>query len=35
MLTGAQLVPDSGWPCAAKCFIVAMTCFLSRNVPSP
>ncbi len=30
-LTGAQLVPDSGWPCAAKCFSVAMTCRLSAN----
>ena len=30
--TGAQFMPDSGWPCAAKCFSVASTCFLSRNV---
>ena len=25
MFAGAQFVPDSGWPCAAKCFRVAMT----------
>ena len=31
-LTGAQLLPDSGWPWAAKCLSVAITCFLSRNV---
>ena len=28
-------MPDSGWPCAAKCFSVAMTRFLSWNVASP
>ncbi len=27
-LAGAQFMPDSGWPCAAKCFSVAMTCCL-------
>ena len=32
---GAQFMPDSGWPWAAKCFSVAMTCFLSLNVASP
>ena len=31
-LAGAQFMPDSGWPCAAKCFSVAMTRFLSLNV---
>ncbi len=34
-LTGAQFVPDSGWPCAAKCFKVAIKCFLSLKVASP
>ena len=33
--TGAQFVPDSGWPCAAKCFSVAMHARLSANVASP
>ena len=27
-LTGAQFLPDSGWPWAAKCLSVAMTCLL-------
>ena len=35
MFTGAQLLPDSGWPWAAKCLSVAITCLPSRKVPSP
>jgi len=32
---GAQFIPDSGWPCATKCFSVAITRVLSRKEPSP
>ncbi len=34
-LTGAQLVPDSGWPCAAKCLTVATMRVLSAKRVSP
>ena len=32
---GPQFEPDSGWPCAAKCFNVAIILFLSLNFESP